>query len=92
MELQSVLAAHVDSTDLIKERADTQDPGTILTIVLGAPAVVGAVSALGAWLVRKNQSNVTIEDEDGKVIINNMASGDVAAAIQAVRSKMPPSK
>jgi len=83
-DLEASIVREVDSTTIIKEREDTQDPGTILTIVLGAPAVVGAVTAIGAWLVRKNQSGVTIEDDQGRVIFKNMRSEDVAAAIKAI--------
>jgi hypothetical protein len=83
-DLEASIVREVDSTRIIKEREDTQDPGTILTIVLGAPAVVGAVTAIGAWLVRKNQSSATIEDDQGRVIFKNMRSEDVAAAIRAI--------
>jgi hypothetical protein len=85
-ELQAALARNVDSSDIIKEREDTQDPGTILTIVLGAPAVMSVVTAIGTWLVRKNQSGVTIEDNDGRIIFKNMKSEDVAAAIRAINA------
>jgi hypothetical protein len=88
-DLQPSIAAKVESSEIIKEREDTQDPGTILTIVLGAPAVVGAVSAIAAWLIRKNQSGATIEDEHGRVILKNMKSEDVAAAIRAIESHRP---
>ena len=83
-ELQQVLAAKVDSAEIVKQRDDTQDAGTILTVVLGAPAVVGAVSAIAAWLIRKNQSGAVIEDEFGRVILTNMESKDVAAAVKAI--------
>lgn len=76
-ELQSVIAPAVETAGLVKESEATQDPGTILTIVLGAPAVVGAVTAIGAWLVRKNQ----------RVIIKNMKSEDVAAAVKAIQTR-----
>jgi hypothetical protein len=89
-ELEGVLAQHVEETNLVKEREDTQDPGTILAVILGTPAVVGAVSAIGAWLIRKNQSGVTIEDEGGRVIFTNMESKDVAAAIKAVQTRSHP--
>jgi hypothetical protein len=89
-ELQSVIAPAVETADIVKESEATQDPGTILTIVLGAPAVVGAVTAIGAWLVRKNQSGVTIEDESGRVIVKNMKSEDVAAAVKAIQTRPKP--
>jgi hypothetical protein len=47
-ELRDTLARvkGVSSPSILRERPDTQDPGTIVA----APAVVLAVQALGAWL------------------------------------------
>src|SRR6266576_5349620 len=59
------------STQVLRERPDTQDPGTILSIVLGAPAVVFAVKAIAAWMIRNNQTNLTIERPDGTVVLRN---------------------
>jgi hypothetical protein len=85
-ELEPILAPKVDTVKIVKEKDETQDAGTILTIVLGAPAVVGAVSALAAWLIRKNQSGAIIEDENGQVILTNMESKDVAEAVKAIQN------
>jgi hypothetical protein len=54
-----------------------------VSVVLAAPAVVMAIKALGAWLVRQHAS-VTIALPDGTVVIKNMKSGDIPDAIEAV--------
>ncbi len=70
----------------LQERPDTQDPGTIVSIILGAPAVVIAVKAIAAWMIRNNQSDVTIQTKDGNVVLKNLKSDDVAKAIKALEA------
>jgi hypothetical protein len=73
----------VSSLSVLRERRDTQDAGSIVSLVLAAPAVVMAVKALGAWLVREHAS-VTIALPDGTIILNGMKSRDVSKAIEAL--------
>jgi hypothetical protein len=54
-------------------------------VVLAAPAVVLAVKAIGAWLVRENVSGVTITLPNGSVILEKMNSKDIPKAIEAVK-------
>jgi hypothetical protein len=80
-------------TVVLRERQDTQDPGTILSVVLGAPAVVYTVKALAAWLVRNNQSRARLTRPDGTVVFecHNMQSEDIAKAIEALNNVIKPS-
>jgi hypothetical protein len=80
----------IEKTEVLRVREDAQDPGTILSIVLSGPAVVLAAKALGAWLKRNNQSDVTIERPDGKIILRNMRSEDVPKAIKALQEVLDP--
>jgi hypothetical protein len=73
-------------TSVLREQPDTQDPGTILSVILGAPAVLLAVRAVATWLVRNNQSGVTIELPNGTVIAQNMKSEDVPKVVEALKS------
>jgi hypothetical protein len=70
---------------LVKERSDSQDAGTILSVVLSAPAIVLSIETLAAWLVRNNQTSITIQKPDGAVIIRNMRSEDAPKAIEALK-------
>lgn len=74
----------VQGTSILRERSDTQDAGTILSIVLGAPAVVLIVEGIANWMNRKNQGIVEIETENGKISLRNMNSEDVNKAIAAL--------
>src|SRR5262249_9174024 len=86
-DLRDTLAqvSGVSNPSVLRERLDTQDPGTIVSVVLAAPAVVVAVKALGAWLVREHAS-VTIERPDGTIVLKNMKSGDIPNAIEALKN------
>jgi len=71
-------------TEIVRERQDAQDAGTILSIVLAAPAVIAAVKAIGDWLARNNQSALDITLPNGTVVLKNMKSEDVPKAIAAL--------
>jgi hypothetical protein len=72
------------STKVVRENPESMDPGTILSIVLAAPSVVLAVKAISKWLARNNQSGISITLPNGQVVMTNMKSDDVAAAISAL--------
>jgi hypothetical protein len=81
----SLVAIKDVRASILREHPETQDPGTTLSVILAAPAVVLAVKALAAWLVRHNQSGITIQKADGTVIIKNMRSEDVPKVIEALK-------
>lgn len=68
-----------------KDNPDTQDAGTILTIILTGPAVIAAVRAIQMWMTRENQSGMTFEDviSGKRVVVNNMNSEDIPKIIKA---------
>lgn len=72
------------TTEILRERKDAQDLGAILSIVLGGPAVIAAVKAIGGWLARNNQSAVDITFPNGVAVFKNMKSEDVPKAIAAL--------
>jgi hypothetical protein len=70
---------------IVRERSDTQDPGTILSIILAAPAVIVAVKALATWAMRNNQPSVVISGGGKKIELKNLSSSDVPKAIEALK-------
>lgn len=78
----------VTKVEALRERPETQDPGTILSIALSAPAIVLAVRAIGKWMNRNNQASVTITLRNGNVVMRNMNSEDVSEAIKALTADM----
>jgi dissimilatory sulfite reductase (desulfoviridin) alpha/beta subunit len=79
-------------TCVVRERTETQDPGTIVSVILGAPAVVLAVKALANWATRTNQGSVEIADVRGTSIIRNINSEDIPKVIQALREHLETAK
>jgi hypothetical protein len=86
-ELKPVIAPFVDQADIVKERENTLDPGTMLSIILDPTAVAATIAAVGAWLVRNNQTDVDICDEKGfRASFRNITPEHVAAAIKALKT------
>jgi hypothetical protein len=73
------------SVERVRTDATTQDFGATLVLVLGAPAVVAAVAAIKAWLVRNNQASVSVWTRDGKVVASGLESKDVPEIVSAIR-------
>ncbi|WP_442139650.1 hypothetical protein [Rhizobium leguminosarum] len=70
-----------------RERDDTQDAGTILSIVLAGPAVVLAVKAINNFIIRNNQAKLVIVDSDGhRIDASGLESGDVPKTVEAFES------
>ncbi|NYT30859.1 hypothetical protein [Rhizobium sp. WYCCWR 11128] len=70
-----------------RERVDTQDAGTLVSIVLAAPAIVAFVDGLWMWMKRRNQSEVTILLPSGEQFsLRNLNSDDVPRAIEKLQN------
>ena len=75
----------IGTVQIHKANEASQDAGTILTIVLAAPAVIAAVKAIQHWATRNNQSNFEFENSNGdKIIVTNLDSEDASRAIRAL--------
>ena len=61
------------------EKADpsTQDPGSILVLVLGTPAIIAVARGLASFIRRERAASIVIES-DGKVIAEGLRSEDAA--------------
>jgi len=70
--------------DIKKEDPTTQDLGTILVLILGAPAVVAIARGIADYL-RRDRGKITIT-KDGTVVAEGL-SGDDAARITEAMSK-----
>ncbi len=65
-----------------RENPTTQDFGSTLVVVLGAPAVVTVANAIGNWLLRRTSASLTIETPDKKILVQNITSQDAAHLAQ----------
>jgi RNA 3'-terminal phosphate cyclase len=87
-ELKSVLLKASSEIEVQQRREDVhaQDFGATLVLVLGAPAVVAAVKALGDWLQRRHGVGLTMKTENGEVIATNLTSKDALKLAELLRS------
>jgi hypothetical protein len=67
-------------TEIRRSDNDSQDLGTILSVVLAAPSAVVLANALRDWIQRNSGVSLTING----VTVENLDSGDAASVIQAI--------
>lgn len=87
--LEGALAnvSEIGDVQIIKNNSETQDIGTILSVVLAAPAVIAAVKAIHAWANRNNQSSLRFENSSGlKFEARNLESNDVSSVVDSLKS------
>jgi hypothetical protein len=73
---------------LEKDRADSQDLGSTLVLVLGTPVAITLAHSLGAFLRRHSGASITIT-RSGEVVGKNLDSSDAAKIAEAFGVKRP---
>lgn len=75
------------AVERIRERADTQDFGASLGIILGTAAATAVAKGIGAWLARNSGAKVEIR-RGGEVVLvaTHLDSRDAAKIVQAISS------
>ena len=76
----------IHDTSIKRDSDEAMDAGAILSIVLGAPAVIAFVHAVEAWLKRRNQTSITIETADKKILVKNLRSEDSSEVVKELES------
>jgi electron transfer flavoprotein alpha/beta subunit len=71
-----------------RERADTQDFGASLAVMLGTAAATAVAKGIASWMARNSGATIKIH-RNGKVAFTgtNLASKDVARIVEALSSK-----
>lgn len=64
----------------------TQDFGASVVLILGTPAVMALVKALGDWLHLRNSASLVLE-KDGRIIAQNITSKDAAKLAELFMSQ-----
>ncbi len=87
-ELKNALLKAAPDIEIQRGREDprAQDFGATLVLVLGTPAVVAAVNAIGDWLQRRQQGSLTFRTPQGEVIATNVTNKDILKIIELMRS------
>lgn len=77
IELRDYLYNTTDiDTKIEKEYCNTQDMGTVLSVVLSSASIVALAKGLSAWLVKKQSRKLTIK-KNGDIIGENLGSDDI---------------
>lgn len=87
IDLQKHLAAVAPNVNLDRKKTDnnSQDIGTILTVILAGPAVVALAKGISDWLAKQaSKPKLIIRDGQGNTIVelDNMPSKDVRALLE----------
>ncbi len=70
-----------------RENPLTQDFGATLVLILGTPAVVAVVTAVGNWLKLRNSASLTWKTADGHIIVQNITSKNATELAQLLLNK-----
>src|SRR5690349_10653483 len=65
------------------------DLGSVLSVVLAAPASMIVARAFLRWAARNNQAHVTLHTKDGVLIARNLESKDVADVARSLCATSP---
>jgi hypothetical protein len=65
-----------------RDRADTQDFGATLAIILGTASATAVAKGVAAWLARHSGAKIQI-NADGSVVASNLDSRDAARIADA---------
>ena len=84
-ELKNYLVSMADINAIItQENPNTQDIGSVLTIILGSTAIKTLVTGLSNWLLKTQSRKITIK-KDGTIIGENLSSGDVKRILEHIQ-------
>ncbi len=79
------------SADIIVQRRRedprAQDFGATLIILLGTPAVVTMVKAIGDWLKLRASASLTIETPEKRIVVQNITSKNAAQLAERLLSQ-----
>ena len=88
-ELRQVLLDASPDIQVRRRRDDphTQDFGATLVLVLGAPATMAIVTAIGNWLTLRNRASITIKKTDEEIVVQNITSKKAGELAQLLLNK-----
>jgi len=65
-----------------RENPLAQDLGATLVLIMGTPALVAAVNAIGNWLQKRRSASLTIVTAENKIVAENLTNKDAAHLLQ----------
>ena len=88
-ELSNAVLDATTDAEVQRRRSDpyAQDFGSSLILILGTPAIVAVVNAIGNWLQLRRSASLTIKTPDGEVSAQNITSKDMERLMQIFLKK-----
>ena len=79
-ELREALLDVTTEIDVQRQRDNplAQDLGASLALIMGTPALVAAVKAIGNWLQKRRSASLTIVTAEKKIVAENLTNKDAA--------------
>ena len=65
---------------------DAMDFGTVLEIVLAAPAIIELAKGISGWLARTHSSKLTLTGADGTTIVENITAREATDLAERLRA------
>jgi hypothetical protein len=83
-ELREVLLDATTEIAVQRQRENplAQDLGASLVLIMGTPAFVAAVQAIGNWLQKRHSASLTIVTAEQKIVAENLTNKDAAHLLQ----------
>lgn len=83
-ELREVLLDATNELDVQRQRENplAQDLGATLVLIMGTPALVAAVNAIGNWLQKRRSATLTIVTAEQKIVAENLTNKDAAHLLE----------
>ena len=83
-ELREVLLDATTEIDVQRQRENplAQDLGASLVLIMGTPAVVAVVQAIGDWLQKRRSASLMIVTAEKKIVAENLTNKDAVHLLQ----------
>ncbi|SRR5260221_1759176 len=83
-ELREVLLDAATEITVQRQRENplAQDLGATLVLIMGTPALVAVVNAIGNWLQKRHSAKLTIVTAEQKIVAENLTNKDAAHLLQ----------
>lgn len=83
-ELREALLDATTDIEVQRQRENplAQDLGATLVLIMGTPALVAAVNAIGNWLQKRRSVTLTIVTAEKKMVAENLTNKDAAHLLQ----------
>jgi hypothetical protein len=76
------------SLSRLKPDQETMDGGSIIGVILAAPAVIELAKALQTWIKANRSAKITIKDGSGQVIVENLSHAELRDVVSALSIRL----